>query len=144
MLPQTTQLQKKSVIHQLCIIRYYEDDRPWDEQKTRHPSWSQVESAIQQMDNRLYPIVQLNCTEYEDDEDIFNIIGGAGRWTLFQMMGKWKYHDPNKGSNDVMLWESDQGYSCQECNVLTDIEKVLRITYEFFQTGSYTTLDHVR
>ncbi len=38
------------------------------------------------MDNYCFPIVYLNTTHYDDDESIFNIIGGDGRWTLFHMM----------------------------------------------------------
>jgi hypothetical protein len=90
-----------------------------------------------------YPIVQLNLTEYEDDGDIFNVISGNGRWALFHMMGEWQYEDPDGGDGEVRLRDSDQGYFCQERNVLTDIEKALRITKVFYQTGSYDSLDDV-
>ena len=36
--------------------------------------------------------------------------------------------------------DSDQGYFCKGKNVLTDVEKVLRITKVFYETGSYEAL----
>lgn len=132
-----------SPIHHMTIIRYYRDGRHWDDQKVRSPNWSDVEAAIRQMDSYCFPIVQLNCTEFEDDEGVFNVIGGDGRWALFHMMGEWQYDDGSGRNGDVELWDSDQGYFCQESNVLTDVEKVLRITKQFYETGSYDLLDDV-
>lgn len=125
----------------MSIVRYYRDGRPWDSEDILSPEWPQVEAAIRRMDNYCYPIVELNRTEYEDDEDIFNIIGGNGRWVLFHMMDDWQYEDPNGSDKEVRLWDSDQGYFCKERNVITDIEKVLRITKEFFDSGSYKNLN---
>jgi hypothetical protein len=95
------------------------------------------------MDNYCFPIVQLNKTEDDEDGGIFNILGGDGRWALFHDQGIWQYEDAEGGDDQVRLWESDQGYYCRQKNVLTDIEKVLRITKAFFETGSYDTLDSV-
>jgi hypothetical protein len=132
-----------SPIHHMTVIRYYRDGRHWDCQEVLSPKWSDVEAAIRQMDNYCFPIVQLNCTEREDDEGIFNVIGGDGRWALFHMMGEWQYDDASGGNGEVRLWDSDQGYFCKECNVLTDVEKVLRVTKAFYDTGSYDHLDEV-
>lgn len=132
-----------SPIHHLTVIRYYRDGRHWDDEKIRSPSWQDVEAAIRRMDNYFFPIVQLNCTEHEEDEGIFNAIGGDGRWALFHMTGDWQYEDPAGGNGEVRLWESDQGYFCQQRNVLTDVAKVLRITKAFYESGSYDHLDEV-
>lgn len=132
-----------SPIHHMTVIRYYRDGRHWDSQEAIAPDWSAVENAISQMDNYYFPIVQLNCTEFEDDDGIFNIVGGAGRFALFQMMGEWQYDDPNGSDEEVRLWDSDQGYFCKERNILTDIKKVLRITRAFYLTGSYFDLDGI-
>jgi hypothetical protein len=90
------------------------------------------------------PIVQLNTTDDDEGEDAFNICGGDGRWALFRMMGGWQYEEPGGGEGEVRLWESDQGYYCQEKNVLTNVEKVLRITKAFYETGSYEQLDSLK
>jgi Domain of unknown function (DUF4180) len=134
-----------SPIHHMTVVRYY-DDRPWDSEQVLSPLWSDVETAIRRMDNYYFPIVQLNCVEDEEDEDenVFNIIGGAGRFALFHAIGDWQYEDPTGEDERVRLWESDQGYFCKERNVLTDIEKVLRITRAYYETGSYEGLDDVR
>ncbi len=130
-------------IHHMTVIRYYRDGRHWDTEQITAPSWNDVETAIRRMDNYCFPIVQLNTTENEEDEDIFNVCGGAGRWALFHMLGDWQYEDPAGGDGAVRLWDSDQGYYCEEKNVLTDVEKVLRITKAFYDTGSYVSLDRV-
>jgi hypothetical protein len=131
-------------IHHMTIIRYYRDGRHWDTQQIDSPAWSDIESAIRCMDNYCFPIVQLNTTDSEEDENIFNICGGEGRWALFHMMGEWQYEDPAGGDREVRLWDSDQGYYCREKNILTDIEKVLRITKAFHSSGSYDGLNSVQ
>ncbi len=133
-----------SPIHHMIITRYYRDGRHWDSERIDSPSWSDVETAVRRMDNYCFPIVQLNTTEHEENADIFNLCGGAGRWALFHMMGEWQYEDPDGGDGEVRLWDSDQGYFCEEKNVLTDIEKVLRITKAFYDTGSYDGLNAVQ
>jgi hypothetical protein len=46
-------------------------------------------------------------------------------------------------SEEVRLWDSDQGIYCEERNVLYDIEKVLRITREYYDSGTYDRLDKI-
>lgn len=41
------------------------------------------------------------------------------------------------------LWDRVQGHFCRQRNVLTDVEKVLRIAKAFYKTGSYGQLDLV-
>ncbi|MEX0714990.1 MAG: hypothetical protein WD066_00305 [Planctomycetaceae bacterium] len=127
----------------MTVVRYHRNGRPWDEETVPSPTWEQVEAAIRRMDNYCFPIVRLNCTEHDDADDVFIVIGGAGRYALFQMMAEWQYEDQSGGTAEVRLWESDQGYFCQERNVLTDIEKVLRITKAYYETGSYARLDSI-
>ena len=132
-----------SPVRQLTAIRYYRDGRPWDSETVDSPTWDAVVAAIRRMDDDLYPIVQLNCTDYEDDESIFNVIGGDGRFALFHEMGDWQYTDPAGTDAKVRLWQSDQGYFCAERNILTDIDKVLRIVRAYYETGSYAGLDAI-
>ncbi len=133
-----------SFIHHVTVVRYYRDGRHWDTEKIPSPTWGEVESAILRMDNYCYPMVELNTTENEEDQNIFNICGGAGRWALFHMMGTWQYEEPGGSEEEVRLWESDQGYYCREKNVLTDLARVLRIVRSFYETGSYDDLDRVQ
>ena len=95
------------------------------------------------MENYCFPWVSLNTTDDDTDENVFNVMGGAGRWALFHMMGDWQYEDPAGSEAEARLWDSDQGYYCKEKNLLTDIEKVLRITKAYCDTGSYDQLDAV-
>jgi hypothetical protein len=130
-----------SQIHNMLVVRYC-DGRHWDTERIESPSWSAVEAAIRRMDNYCFPIVQLNTTEIDWSETVFNVIGGDGRWALFHMMGDWQYCDPqNDDDEEVRLWDSDQGYFCEARNILTDVEKVLRIVRAYYDTGSYAGLD---
>lgn len=95
------------------------------------------------MDDHFYPIVQLNCSERDDGETIFNVIGGNGRFALFHMMGDWQYSDSAGSDEEVRLWTSNQGYFCAQRNILTDIDKVLTIVKAYYETGSYAGLDSV-
>ena len=102
-----------------------------------------VVRAVRRMDNYCFPWVSLNTTDDDTDESVFNIMGGAGRWALFHMMGDWQYEDPAGSDAGARLWDSDQGYYCKEKNILTDVERVLRITKAYYDTGSYDGLDAV-
>lgn len=135
-----------SPIRSMAVMKYYRDARPWDADLVPLPQWPQVEEAISRMDNYCFPIVLLSRLDFEsgadvfEDEEAFNIVGGSGRYALFHMTGDWQYEDPNGGAGEVRLWESDQGYSCQERNVLTDLQEVLRIVHRYYETGSYSGL----
>jgi hypothetical protein len=95
------------------------------------------------MDDHFYPIVQLNCGDTDDNETIFNVIGGDGRFALFHMMGEWEYTDPAGSDDEVRLWTSDQGYFCAQRNILTDVDQMLRIVRRYYETGSYAGLDAI-
>ena len=72
----------------------YRDGRHWDLERIHSPAWSDVERAVRRMDNYCFPWVQLNKTDDDTDESIFNVMGGDGRWALFHIMGDWQYEDP--------------------------------------------------
>ena len=127
-------------IHHLSVIRCFSDGRPMDVVQVMSPAWEELEYAIRRMDNDSLPLVQLNPTADEDNPDVFNVLGGAGRWTLFQMMGAWRYVDPAGGAEEVTLWEQGQAFRCHGRNVLTNVESVLTIVRKFYETASYQEL----
>lgn len=133
-----------SPIQHMKIIRYYRDDRPWDFQQVKSPSWLEIEPAIRRMDNYCFPIVQLIRDKDYKNDDSFNIVGGEGQFALFHLLGEWQYEDSGGGDGEVRLWASDQGYLCKERNILIDIEKVLRIAKVFYETGYYDLLDEIK
>jgi hypothetical protein len=130
----------------MAVVKYYRDGRAWDADLLSSPQWPQVEEAIARMDNYCFPIVLLSRLDFESgadvfgDEDAFNVVGGNGRYALFHMTGDWQYVDPDGGAGEVRLWESDQGYFCQERNVVTDLQEVLRIVHRYYETGSFSGL----
>lgn len=76
-------LHMASPIRNMTAIRYYRDGRHWVAEQIVCPSWADVERAIRRMDNYCFPIVQLNTTDDEEDQGIFNVCGGNGRWAPF-------------------------------------------------------------
>jgi hypothetical protein len=78
-----------------------------------------------------------------DDEedasvDCLTIMGGDGVYWLGLSAGKYeqlRLFDPSKGSDDVQLWISDQGFADQEMYVTYDRQLVLRIARHFGETG---------
>lgn len=98
------------------------------------------------MDNYYFPIVQLSCCDLKDgetgfdDEESFNIIGGTDKLALFHYMSEWQYERDSGGDEEIRLWDSDQGYFCQEKNVIYDVNIALNIISTFFQNGDYNSL----
>jgi len=124
-------------LHHMTVIRYHPDGRPWSEEDTVGPCWHQVEQAIRRMDNNEYPVLQMNPGVFEDDENILNVVGGAGRWALFQLGGDWEFEAPVGEARQERLWESDQGYICSAKKVTTDLDFVIGLCRVFFESGSY-------
>ena len=127
----------------LTVVEYFRDGRPRVAHQVPIPLWDDIECAIRKMDNYCFPIVQLHRSDFDDDDDSFNVVGGSGRYAMFHLMGDWQYVDASRGDGHAHLWESDQGYECKERNVAIDVEKVLRIAARFYETGSYAGLDQV-
>jgi hypothetical protein len=140
--------------HHLTIV-HYPPREPWRCLEAQSPNWKQVSDAIQAMDDRAYPIVQLSWANVEscfEDESSFNIIGGvASGFALFEYNPGWTFEDPEGSDEDVRLWQSDQGYYCKRKNIITEIDAVLKLAHVYFETGSYDeirkvciTLPHLR
>jgi hypothetical protein len=69
--------------------------------------------------------------------DCLTIMGGVGVYWAALSAGKYDQlllFDPDKSSNVVELWTSDQGFGDYEFHV-TDIELVLRVAKHFADTG---------
>ncbi len=131
-----------SAIHHLTII-HYPPGGGWTSEDIVQPTWPVVEQAIRRMDDVEYPIVQLNPSDDDEEEAIFNVIGGNGRWAIVHFFGEWQYDDPKGGEAEVQLWQSDQGYFCKERNLVRDVERVLRIAKAYFDTASYEEVDRI-
>ena len=130
----------------MTVARYDANGRSLEPERVVKPTWDDVETAIRRMDNFCFPFICLNTDALDPEDeglDLFWVVGGGGRWAVLQASGEWQYEDLLKGSNEVRLWDSDQGYFCKEKNILTDVSKVLRITRAYYDTGSYAGLDAV-
>lgn len=70
--------------------------------------------------------------------DCLTIMGGGGVYHPGLSAGEYQQlqlFDPNKGTHEVAVWTSDQGFETQERYVTYDRELVLRIAGYFGETG---------
>jgi hypothetical protein len=70
--------------------------------------------------------------------DCLTIMGGDGVYWLSLSAGRYeqlRLFDPNKGSREIDVWTSDQGFADEEKYVTYDRELVLRIARHFGETG---------
>ena len=133
----------------MTVVRYFDNGKPWQAKRIDKPKWSEIKASIKQMDNHYFPIIQLSYLPLGvgetgfDDEESLNIVGGSGKYALFQFMGEWQYENNTGNDKEVRLWESGQGYFCQEKNIIDDIKRLLKIVKVFYKTGSYQSLNKI-
>jgi len=124
----------------LTKVVYGETGRDWHFEKTLYPSWEEILAAIDRLDKFRYPWVWLFIGDEDEDAsvDCLTVMGGGGVYWLGLTAGNYdqiRLFDPNKGSHEIQLWTSDQGFADQEMYVTYDRELVLRIAMHFGETG---------
>ncbi len=124
----------------MSYVEYDERGWGWHMEKVANPTWGQVVGSIRQLDKFRYPWVWLFIGENEEDAtvDCLTVMGGDGVYRVGLSAGKHdqlRLFDPDKGSHEVELWTSDQGFSDSEFHTTNDIELVLRIAKHFAETG---------
>ena len=124
----------------MTIVVYEQTGRRWHFERTYLPSWEEVVAAIDRLNNFRYPWVWLFIGDEDEDAsvDCLTIMGGEGVFWLALTAGKYdqlRLYDPNKSSEEIPLWTSDQGFADQEKYVTYNRELVLRIAKYFGETG---------
>src|SRR5947207_632829 len=123
-----------------CLTKViYDDARSWHSEKITAPTWEDVEVSIRCLDKFYYPWALLFIGDDHDDmtADCLRVMGGEGVWWVSLCAGKYdqlRLFDANKGSQEVQLWTSDQGFADYEFHVTDDIQLVLRIAKYFAET----------
>jgi hypothetical protein len=91
----------------------------------------------------MHPLTRLRL-DSQQEEPALDILGGNGRFVLWELGGDWQFFDPSAtGGNELPVWNSDQGYRAPPCNICRDVERVIRIARRFFDTRSFEYLDSV-
>lgn len=111
-------------------------------EKTRNPSWRQIEAAIRRLDRFQYPFVWLFLAEDENESDelenTLQVMGGKGAYFVNLNAGEYNNVSlsfPDAPNEGIEVWESDQGFSASAREVTSDIELVLRIARHFADSG---------
>lgn len=124
----------------LSYVQYGETGWGWHLEKTHDPTWDDILVSVYQLDKFCYPWLWLFIGENDEDPtiDCLTIMGGDGVYWVALSAGKHdqlRLFDPEKSSNEIDLWTSDQGSSDYEFHTTSDIELVLRIAKHFGETG---------
>ena len=124
----------------LTIVVYGETGKDWHFEQTADPTWEEIVASIYRLDKFRYPWVWLFIGDEDEDASVacLTVMGGDGVYWLGLTAGKYdqlRLFDPNKGTQEVELWTSDQGFADQEAYVTYDIDLVLRIAKHFGETG---------
>ena len=122
------------------MVVYGETGREWHFDKVRNPTWDEIVTSIRRLDKFRYPWVWLFIGDEDEDAsvDCLTVMGGEGVYWLGLTAGKYdqlRLFDPNKGTDEVELWTSDQGFADQERHVTHDIDLVFHIVKHFGKTG---------
>lgn len=111
---------------------------PWRAARTAEPTWSDVESAVRQMDGDRFPHVELfiGSEPAKDDVPDFELLGGRVGYVVTARTdgGEFYYRDASGASDDVAVWVSDQGFSCPQLMVCPDLERVIAATHYFYDS----------
>ena len=124
----------------LTIVIYGETGWGWHLEKTFNPAWDEIVASIDRLDKFRYPWVLLFIGDETENAsvDCLTIMGGEDVYWLALSAGKYdqlRLFDPTKGSHEIELWTSDQGFAEEEVYVTYDRELVLRIAKYFGETG---------
>ncbi len=127
-------------IRTLTMVVYDESGRDWHLEKTRDPRWDEIVIAIQRLDKFRYPWVWLFIGDEDEDAsvDCLTVMGGDGIYWLGLTAGKYdqlRLLDPDKGTEEVELWTSDQGFADEERYITRDLDLVLSAAKHFGETG---------
>ena len=124
----------------LSYVMYGETGWGWHMEKIANPTWDPVVDSVRRLDKFLYPWVLLFIGDNDEDStvDCLTIMGGEGVYWVALSAGKYdqlRLFDPDKGSKEIDLWTSDQGFSDHAFHVTYDVELVLQIARHFGHTG---------
>lgn len=126
------------------ISQYTSTGLPLESERVANPTWEQVEQSIRRQDGFTRPLTRLRVGP-DQEEPALDILGGNGRFVLWELGGGWQYYDPNVvDDKEIPVWTSDQGYRASEKNICFDVERVIRIARQFFQTCTFESLDSVK
>ena len=106
----------------------YADGAPYRVERSRNPDWPSIESAVRALHPFHRPSIWLYLTEDKDDDDFMTIMGGNGRYWLDVTTGPHNHRrlfNVERGSQEVPVQTSDQGFSQCEFHTTDRIEDVL-------------------
>jgi hypothetical protein len=124
----------------LTYVVYDDSGWTWHLEKIVNPNWDQIVSSVDRLDKFRYPWVWLFIGDEDEDAtvDCLTVMGGDGVYWIGLSAGTYdqlRLFDSTKGTHEVKLWTSDQGFADEEVFVTYDRELVLRIAKHFGETG---------
>jgi hypothetical protein len=128
------------LIRCLTFVVYGETGWGYHLEKIPNPTWDEIVAAIHRLEKFRYPWLWLFTGDEDEDPnvDCLTIMGGKGVYWLAVTTpntNQLRLFDPNKGTHEIEVWTSDQGYADEERHVTCDIDLVLRVAKHFGETG---------
>jgi hypothetical protein len=133
-------LEKNMPVRCLTIVDYGERGQHSELEKIPNPTWEEIVTSIYRLDKFRYPWVWLFIGDEDEDAsvDCLTVMGGEGFYWVGLTAGKYdqlRLFDPTKGTHEVAVWTSDQGFADQEVYLTYDIDLLLRVAKYFGETG---------
>lgn len=118
---------------------------PCTEQRIQFPTWTQVETAICELDKHSRPFIVLapvadESERFDGESEFFEVLGGQGDyWVAGSMNGYWQRRavNPSGGETEIVLWTSDQGFSSPSRYVLHDLGAVLHAAKYYYEHNGF-------
>jgi hypothetical protein len=125
------------LVKKVWIVEYETASGPWKGTTVHEPSWSDIKSAIRRLDRCRFPFVSFDLSANGETPD-HDIIGGCGEYGLLVHLTGGReltFVDMQRSSNYVDIWMSDQGTSMREFELCPDLERTLKMTRYYCETG---------
>jgi len=127
------------VVEALDVIVYEDDGWTWRSHEVPSPSWEQIETAIRGLDKFRHPFLFLRRKKDVKGEEEFQILGGPGSYWFAVCTGgnQRRYFNPARGSEEIAVWTSDQGFADEARFICDDVEIVLKAARHYAETGDF-------
>ncbi len=104
------------------------------EYNVNNPSWNEIETIIGKLDRFHYPLIILNVTDNEDG-GLMMITGGNELYHISVQENSifWVLFFENKNSEIKVVWESDQGFECEDFYLIEDLKDVIKIAKYYYE-----------
>jgi hypothetical protein len=122
------------MIKKLTYSVYNDEGTEHKDYIVKNPTWNEIENIIRKLDRFHNPLIILDLTDNED-ENMMMITGGNELYHISVQVNSifWVLFFENKSSEIKQVWESDQGFECEDFYLIEDLKDILKIAKYYFE-----------